>query len=143
MYPYAPPPPYPYAYPPPMMHGRNDEKKKQMMLALVVAAGVGYWYYSTHYKSPTEMMKHLAGKLEQTTLGDVAKAGATQFIKHKLGTTGKFVWVAKEVEHLVKPKIIAHMPSDPLPGEFLDAAGDAYEFVATKDPSEIIVLKII
>jgi len=147
MYPYAPPAPYPYAYPPPppMMGGGvydNDDKKKKMMLALlIVGGGAGFWYYKTHYKSPQEMIKHLTGKLDKITLGDIARGGASQYVKHKLGTTGKFVWVAKEIEHLVKPKIIAHLSTDPLPDDFLDSAGDTYEFVTTKDPNEYIVLK--
>lgn len=142
--PYGPPPPYPYAYPP-MAYGggMGDDRKKKMMLALVVAGGVGFWYYKTNYKSPQEMMTHLAGKLDTITLGDIAKSGTTQFVKHKLGTTGKFVWLAKELEPLVKSKLITHLPTDPLPDDFLDTAGDTYSFVTTKDPNEYIVLKDI
>jgi hypothetical protein len=144
---YPPPAPYPYAYPPPpqmMGYGgyRNDDRKKKMMLALIVV-GAGFWYFKTNYKSPQEMMKHLSGKLDKITLGDIAKSGATQFVKHKLGTTGKFIWLAKELEPLVKPKIIAHLPNDPLPDDFLDTAGDTYSFITTKDPNEYIILKDI
>ena len=145
--PYAPPAPYPYAYPPPqpMMgyggYGADDKKKKMMLALLVVGGGAGYWYFKTHYKTPQEIVKHFAGKLDKITLGDIARSGASQYVKHKLGTTGKFVWVAKELEPLVKPKIIAHLPSDPLPDDFLDTAGDTFGFVSTEDPNEFIILK--
>lgn len=140
-YPYAPPPPpYPYAYPPPMMGG-GDDKKKKMMLVLVIAAGAGFWYYTNHYKTPADMVKHFTGKLDNVTLGDIAKSGATQYVKHKLGTTGKFIWIAKELEPLVKPRIATQLPTDPLPDDFVDAAGDTYSFISSKDPNEYIVLK--
>lgn len=142
MYPYAPPVPYPYAYPPPMAGGYgNDDKKKKMMLALLVVAGVGFWYYKNHYKTPADMVKHFTGKLDAVTLGDIAKSGTTQYVKHKLGTTGKFIWIAKELEPLVKPRIATHLPTDPLPDDFVDAAGDTYSFISSKDPNEYIVLK--
>lgn len=144
MYPYAPPP-YPYAYPPPMGYGGhgNDDKKKKMMIVLLVAGGVGFWYYKTHYKSPQEMMKHLTGKLDQITLKDILKTGTAQYVKHKLGTTGKFVWIAKELVPIAQPKIMALTPSDPLPDDFLDTLGDTHSFIATSDPTEYIIMKDI
>ena len=145
--PYAPPAPYPYAYPPPPMmgygggYGADDKKKKMMLALLVVGGGAGFWYYKTHYKSPQEIVTHFAGKLDKITLGDIAKSGASQYVKHKFGTTGKFVWVAKELEPLVKPKILGQSPTEPLPDDFLDTSGDTYSFVTTQDPNEYIVLK--
>lgn len=145
MYPYGQPAPYPYAYPPPpppMGYGYGgDDRKKKIMLAALVIGGVGFWYYKTHYKNPAEMVKHLTGKLDKITLGDIAKSGVSQYVKHKLGTTGKFVWLAKELEPLVKPKIMTQLPTEPLPDDFLDTVGDTYSFVATEDPNEYIVLK--
>ena len=143
MYPQYPPPmPYPYAYPPMMGGGYgNDDRQKKMMLVLLVAAGAGFWYYTNHYKSPSDLVKHFTGKLENVTLGDIARSTTVQYVKHKLGTTGKFIWIAKELEPLVKPKIIGQLPTDPLPDDFVDAAGDTYSFISSKDPNEYIVLK--
>tara|TARA_Y100000389_G_C17470594_1_gene530208 strand:+ start:1309 stop:1740 length:432 start_codon:yes stop_codon:yes gene_type:complete len=142
---YAPQMPYPYAYPPPYMgrHVQSDDNKKQMMLGVLVLAGCGFWYFKSNYKSPQEMIKHMTGKLDKITLADIAKSGASQFVKYKLGTTGKIIWVAKKLVPIVKPQIDVHLPTDPLPEDFLDTGGDTYSYVSTSDPNEYIVLKNI